>query len=199
MAPGIESLLTPKRLWNRSEVLTRPSPVPRETGVYGWYFRRLPPGVPDTDCRRVNGSTLLYVGISPKRPSMDGKPPSRQRLANRVRYHFRGNAEGSTLRLSLGCLLAESLDIALRRVGSGQRRTFADGELRLSEWMDQNAVVCWLPVEEPWLLECQLISELSLPLNLQGNERHSFHPELRALRKYHRAVADRFPVWRGTS
>jgi hypothetical protein len=45
---------------------------------------------------------------------------SRQSLRTRIRYHFRGNAAGSTLRLSLGCLLG----LALRRVGSGARMTY---------------------------------------------------------------------------
>jgi hypothetical protein len=55
--------------------------------------------------------------------------------SSRNRYHYRGNAEGSTLRLTLGCLLSSSLGLRLRRVGSGKRLTFADGEARLSESM----------------------------------------------------------------
>ena len=195
MSANFERLIMPDRLWTRSEVLMRPCPVPREGGLYAWYFRRMPPGVPATGCHRVGDATLLYVGISPKRPPMDGSPPSRQRLLTRIRYHFRGNAEGSTLRLSLGCLLAESLGIELRRVGSGQRHTFADGEIRLSEWMEENAFVCWLPAQEPWLLESQLISELSLSLNLSGNKDHSFHQQLSAARKHQRLRADELPVW----
>ncbi len=46
--------------------------------------------------------------------------------------HYAGNAEGSTLRKTLGCLLADELGIELRRVGSGTRKTFVDGEHRLS-------------------------------------------------------------------
>jgi hypothetical protein len=44
-------------------------------------------------------------------------------LSRRIQYHMRGNAEASTLRLTLGCLLAEELDIELRRVGHGKRLT----------------------------------------------------------------------------
>ncbi|MFJ8030526.1 GIY-YIG nuclease family protein [Streptomyces sp. NPDC096032] len=65
-------------------------------------------------------------------------------------YKFRGNAEGSTLRLSLGCLL----DLELRRVGSGKRLTFGQaGEAKLSQWMADNARVCWVEHDEPWTLE----------------------------------------------
>jgi len=46
-------------------------------------------------------------------------------MRERIPYHYKGNAEGSTLRLTLGCPLSEELDIELRRVGSGKRVTFA--------------------------------------------------------------------------
>jgi hypothetical protein len=85
---------------------------------------------------------LLYVGISPKAPAANGRTPSRQNLRTRLRYHMRGNAEGSTLRLTLGCLLADELGLHLRRVGSGKRFTFCDGEKRLSDWLVENAKDC---------------------------------------------------------
>src|ERR1700722_988896 len=87
-----------------------------------------------------------------------------------------GNAEGSTLRLTLGCLLAGELGLQLRRVGSGGRLTFCDGEARLSEWLDANAVVTWETCPEPWLLEELLIRCVNLPLNLAQNGLHSFRP-----------------------
>src|SRR5262245_19519571 len=127
-------LLTPVRLWSRAEILANPSPVPRERGVYAWYFREVPSIIPVETCVRRDGLTLLYVGISPSADPKNGKPPSRETLCSRIRYHMGGNAEGSTLRLTLGCLLASELGIALRRVGSGKRLTFADGEQKLSAW-----------------------------------------------------------------
>ena len=118
---------------------------------------------------------MLYVGIAPKKPYADGRP-SRTTIQQRVRYHYAGNAEGSTLRLTLGCLLADELGIELRRVGSGTRRTFSDGERKLSEWMGSNAFVCWTEDPEPWLLEEDLIAQFDLPLNLDQNKRNTFHP-----------------------
>ena len=82
-----------------------------------------------------------------------------------------GNAEGSTLRKTLGCLLSDELGIQLRRVGSGRRRTFAEGEQGLSAWMADNAFVSWVVREHPWELEDNLIASLDLPLNLEGNSR----------------------------
>jgi hypothetical protein len=71
---------------------------------------------------------------------------STQNLHKRVRYHYRGNAAGSTLWLTLGCLLG----LELRRVGSGKRMTFGKvGEGTLSQWMAGNAQVCWIDQSEP--------------------------------------------------
>ena len=132
---------------------------------------------------------MLYVGISPKSPTKSGKP-SPQRLRDRVRYHFQGNAEGSTLRLSLGCLLKSDLEIQLRRVGSGRRLTLTPyGEEALSEWMDKNAYVTWITHEEPWVLEHTLIESLSLPLNIQDNSHHPFQKTLKAVRSDARSTA----------
>lgn len=134
-------LLEPSKLWRAAEVLTRPSPIPAASGVYGWYFNQSP----DT---RLLADRLLYVGITPRRMATRA---SRQNLRTRIRYHYRGNAEGSTLRLTLGCLLG----FELRRVGSGKRMTFGlAGERELTDWMAEHAHVCWLqhPVEAALLL-----------------------------------------------
>jgi len=186
-----DALLRPPRFYSRREVLIRPSPVPARPGVYVWYFRKVPLGVPVDGCNRHDSMTLLYVGISPSKPPSNGKSPSKQSLAARVRYHFAGNAEGSTLRLTLGCLLADQLGIRLTRVGSGGRYTFTNpGEIRLDAWLEQNARVCWVEHPEPWELEEQLLKALSLPLNIDGNNLHPFVTTLQAFRRAARAAAN---------
>jgi GIY-YIG catalytic domain len=191
------ALLAPPRLWPREEVLSTAC-VPRAAGVYAWYFKAAPALVPLKSCIAHDGLTLLYVGISPKAPPTKGRAPSSQTLWRRIRYHFRGNAYGSTLRLTLGCLLSEELAIELRRVGSGERLTFADGEHVLSEWMAKNAFVCWLETPSPWLVESQLIAETSVPLNLADNRNHSFHQTLSAARRHAKERALALPIWRVT-
>lgn len=190
----MESLLQPSRLWTRSEVVSRPSPVPRQSGIYAWYFRVVPPGVPVSDCHRFGEAVLLYVGISPKAPSRNGFPSSRQHISSRIRYHYRGNAEGSTLRLTLGCLLSDALGLQLRRVGSGKRMTFSSGESVLSEWMAVNALVTWTTHPTPWQLEEELIAKVSLPLNLDMNDGHPFHGPLSRARREARVTARDLPV-----
>jgi hypothetical protein len=191
---GPDELLAPPRTYGRSDVLTRPSPVPRKSGVYAWYFDEEPPGVPTDGCHSTDAGRLLYVGIAPREPAANGAPPSRQTLWNRLRNHYRGNASSSTLRLTLGCLLAEHLDLSLRRVGNTARLTFVAGEHVLSDWMADHARVVWMEHEEPWRLELELINNLVLPLNLKDNSHGSFRPALRAARAAQREKARILPV-----
>lgn len=178
----------------RMDVLSAPSPLPAAPGVYGWWFRRLPSDLDTERCLVRDGCTLLYTGISPRRPPGNGRPPSSQTLRDRIRYHYTGNAEGSTLRKTLGSLLAAELGLELRRVGSGNRMTFGVGEQLLSTWMADNALVSWVTDPEPWLLEERLIAGLDVPLNLDGNAHNRFHPELTAIRAAAVARARALPV-----
>ena len=144
-------------------------------------------------CHMVEGMSMLYVGIAPKKPYADGRQSSTS-LHQRVRYHYTGNAEGSTLRLSLGCLLAAEIGIELRRVGSGRRRTFSDGERLLSDWMAANASVCWTVDPQPWVLEEPMIGRFDLPLNLDQNIRDAFHARLSTARRAAKQRAEELPV-----
>ncbi|GAB3111787.1 hypothetical protein GCM10027160_13120 [Streptomyces calidiresistens] len=175
------ALVRPDRLWSAEEVMARPSPVPAAAGVYGWHFERPPhPDLP--------AGCLLYVGIAPRYMA---NRVSKQNLRKRIRYHYRGNAAGSTLRLTLGCLLG----LELRRVGSGGRMTFGrEGEARLRAWMAENARVCWVECDEPWSVESQLISRLDVPLNLDRNRHNAFHDRLKGLRAEARARARALPI-----
>lgn len=166
--------------YTRDEVFAEPCPVPESPGVYGWWFREPPADIDVSRCAQRDGLTLLYIGISPTRPPVDGKPS--QDLRKRIRYHFGGgnaDAEGSTLRRTLGILRG----LKLRRVGSGKRRTFAGGEPVLTQWMADNASVSWLEHPEPWLIEAKMLAAFDLPLNGQdANKGNAFHPELKRLR-----------------
>jgi hypothetical protein len=162
--------------------------------VYAWYFDELPAAeIEAGGCHHAHALPLLYVGTSPKRPPASGTP-SGQNLRKRVRFHYRGNAYGSTLRLTLGCLLGERLGVELRRVGGGKRMTFADGEQTLSAWMAEHAFVCWLATSAPWEVESQLIASLDLPLNLDQNKANVFHSQLTAKRADCKKRARALPV-----
>lgn len=174
----IEAFLEARR-YTREEVLDKSRPAPQAPGVYGWWFRKLPADIDTRKCKKREGFTLLYTGISPKEPPKNGARPSTQNLRKRIRTHYTGNAAGSTLRLSLGCLLDEELAIVLRRYGSMEkRRHFGKGEPFLSGWMHDNALVSWIVVDQPRILEKELIAELDLPLNCDGNQHNAFHKTL---------------------
>lgn len=185
----VERVLNLPTVFSRAEVLSKPSPVPTERGLYVWYFRDIPGVTPTDGCIVKEGLALLYAGISPKNDE------SRENLRNRVTYHYRGNAEGSTLRLTLGVLLADESGFPLSRVGTRKRMTFTHlGEQWLDQWMEENAYVSWLEHPSPWTVENQIIDSLSLPLNIQGNTRHPFVDTLSSLRRESKRVARESPV-----
>lgn len=176
----------PERTYSRTEVMSKPTPVPAVNGVYFWWFKEIPPGVPAEGCITCDGYTLLYVGIS---PDQRGKPNSRSNLRKRIKTHYSGNAAGSTLRRTLGVLLSGISCFPLRRVGSGSRMTFTHpGEQWLDAWMEKNGKVHWIPVEAPWELEDMLIASIPLPLNIQGNA-HDFKITLSGMRSQAAAEA----------
>lgn len=184
-ASGADALRHPSHLYSRSEVLARPSPAPDLPGIYAWYFRTLSGDIDASRCIEVQGRKLLYVGIAPRAPGR-----SVATLRSRLRNHYRGNAEGSTLRLTLGCLLG----LELRRLGGGRVMTFGAAELDLSSWMADHAFVTWIEDPRPWLLESVLIRSLDLPLNLDQNANHPFHARLSELRRDARRRAQMLPV-----
>jgi len=174
------------RPYTRDEVFAEPCPVPAEPGAFGWWFRTLPGDIDVSACVQRDGLTLLYIGSSPGPPPASGVRPISQDLHKRIKYHFGGSgadAHGSTLRKSLGLLLAKELGLELRRVGSGKRQTFAGGETTLTQWMAENALVSWVVRREPWLFEDELIATLDVPLNLNDKTRNAFYPELVRIRR----------------
>lgn len=170
----------PQRLYGRSELMEQSSLIPTEHGIYFWWFKKIPQGIPTEHCVTYKEYTLLYVGISPDKKT---KPNSKSTLRTRLKTHFAGNAEGSTLRRTLGILLAEMSGYPLRRVGSGNRMTFTHaGEQWLDAWLEDNAYVSWEICEEPWNIEENFFEQTVLPLNLKGNQ-HPFKETLSAMRK----------------
>lgn len=169
--------LSSSPLYRWSELVSNKSLPPPLPGVYAWFFRDPPGIVPISDCLTREGTFLLYVGISP------GRTTSTQNLRKRIRYHFTGNAEGSTLRLTLGCLLERELGTVLMRVGSGRRKTFGPREPDLTQWIAAHARVAWITTEHPEKLETELIGSLHLPLNLDQNASHDFYPILAEARR----------------
>lgn len=195
MTSAEADLLTPDRLFDVRDIMNRSAPAPRQPGVYAWYFSSIPGGIDVTGCHVHDSRTLLYVGISPSKPPMNGRPPSRSTIKRRLQTHVGGNASGSTLRRTLGCLMANQLGIELRRVGSTGRYTFTNpGERRLDDWMAANAAVAWHVCEAPWEVEERMLaSGLPLPLNIRGNPCLAHAEQLSTVRRSAYRRADELP------
>ncbi len=49
--------------------------------------------------------------------------------------------------------------------------------------------VAWVGRDDPWVLEDEFIRKISLPLNLQRNDRQPFYIQLKAIRKAYKSAA----------
>ncbi len=179
-----KQIFYPDKFWKREELLGFDSPLPDKPGIYAWYFCSYPSVIPVHDVYHYQDIPLLYVGVAPSRPD------SKSNLKKRIQQHFRSNAYGSTLRLTLGCLLG----LELRRVSTTRMTFTKSGEQWLSEWLSKNAFVVWQQEDEPWYLEEQILAEISLPLNLRGNEAHPFYSILTELRQQAKQRAQSLPI-----
>jgi len=145
----LEFFKKPETLMKKAEIEADESQEGASNGVYGWYFDEIPAMVPTDGCITRKGFTLLYVG--------KGK-----RLRDRIlNMHFKGTHNVSTLRKSLRAVL--SLD-----------------EDSLTEWMAKHARVAHIvvPLKIGEInVEVQLIRDLPLPLNIDGNEDNPLYLE----------------------
>ena len=73
MNPKLKRLTKPAKLYSRQDVFSKPCPVPKERGVYAWFFTDELSIVPSSECIENNNFTLLYVGIAPSKPRKNGK------------------------------------------------------------------------------------------------------------------------------
>ncbi|TXI87185.1 MAG: hypothetical protein E6Q40_05340 [Cupriavidus sp.] len=190
-----QAILRPAHLYRADEATAR---APRAAGIYGWYFDEIPAGIDVSQCHHHRGWTLLYCGISPKKPPTNGRPASRSHVHQRLRTHFAGNAAGSTLRLTLGCLLEPEIGTILRRVGTKGRLTFTNpGEQLLDRWLHAHARVAWIEHPAPWEAEHAILaSGLPLPLNIDGNPSAALARPLSALRSAAKRRAEAMPLIR---
>jgi len=176
------SLLYDSKLYSRLEVNTKPYPVPSKRGFYAWFFKNIPETIATKNCFVRDGFTLLYLGISPSSES------SSANLLKRIRsQHMNGNSAGSTLRFSLASILGDSMNMPLIKKGS--RIFLGENEVKLNEWLDENARVTFVECEQPWLYESSLIKQLDLPMNLEHNKEHQFYPIMKKIRSDARKVA----------
>ena len=116
--------------------ISGPEGPPKEPGIYAWYFDLIPPHVCPGGCHKRGSWTMLYVGQASN---------LRTRIVN---DHFGSDAQASTLRLTLGCLLEDTLSLRLVKRPSGTLTFEGDGEERLSQWLREHARVAWASLRD---------------------------------------------------
>ena len=179
-----EKISNPSRLHSYDEIFSRDfKSIPTTSGIYCWYFKTIPPQLLShsgiNKCHKYEDKTLLYIGKANN---------LRTRIKNHTGYFPEGkfypdvnNASRSTLRLSLGVLLYTEKHSL--KTGKDGRVTFCrEGELKLNEWMSDNASVVFIEtnLEETIKIENLLINTFFTPLNNQHNKELE---KLRTLKK----------------
>lgn len=112
----------------------------------------------------TGGEEPIYIGIS---DDLSRRGPE---------AHFRAGQSGfSTLRRSIGALLADQLNLIPCPRGAGWASTnFRNyrfdhqGERRLSGWMEASLLVAAHPLRDPERIESRLVARARPPLNLKG-------------------------------
>ena len=153
-------------------------------GFYAWWAAEgTIPGLPHHPHPERPELGLLYVGISPARPSSRGTIRSRI-----VGQHVGGNTSSSTFRFVLAALLFEELGLTPRRTRS---KVVLDSEdnARLREWQLDHLGLSWCVRERPWEVEGEVIVLMQPPLNSAGNRAHAFYPRVSSARSAFRAAA----------
>lgn len=184
--PGLsfpaERTLNPRELTRVFEVGT----APKEGGIYAWWFAPGALPVPAREYATAEGFDLLYTGISPRKPTAAGKA-STGNIRSRLRSHAKSDASWSTLRLSLGILLADDLGLTLAL--HARRVHWGTGEAVLSELMQRHARVSWVRDPAPWTAEEELLATANLPLNIDQHLHDPFSRELNQRRIDAKAAA----------
>ena len=172
----VNSLLSPKRLYSRDELLENRETIPQSAGTYVWYIRpkAFPSFVPTAHCWRHAGLMLAYIGVT---------GPSSKGLYRRLHAHYNRDAGHSNFRLSLGLVLQDVLN--LRLLPRAHPDFEVGGEKQLSAWLDENAQAAWAITEDrktAEAIEDRILADHKPVLNTDGNE-HPFAKVLKQLKR----------------
>jgi hypothetical protein len=150
-------------------------------GLYAWW-------VDDAGATDLSGGLAgqiapgrIYAGQTGATKWPSGKVGSATLRSRISSQHLGGNVRGSTFRLTLASVLAHELSlrvIAPKNIGH-------DGEIRLSQWMQEHLAVGVHPFEERDALadlEHRVLAELNPPLNLEGRPASEIRTVLTRLR-----------------
>lgn len=135
---------------------------------------KLPKSEYKMELQSFDGLNVIYTGIA-----------SKSLKKRDYRQHFKGNASSSTLRKSLGVLFGYKLIPRDKNPKSRKTKFNLKDETKLSNWMNLNLVMYFLPNSDIDDLENKLFERLNPPLNLSKNKNlinESFRKSLSKLR-----------------
>ena len=170
-------LSKPPICYEASSLEEKKQSIPKTKGVYAWYFAHGELNVPSNSYFRVDDFELLYIGITGN---------LRRRIYSK---HINGNADGSTLRFSLGILLRrKGSPLEPKRKGIKKRIEWSNEDY-LTEWICDNALVAWIEHKHPKLVEEQAVKNFGclLPLNIEHNKENLFAQDLKRERNQMRS------------
>ncbi len=101
------------------------------------------------------------------------------------KQHFKGNAEGSTIRKSFGSLFGFERQFYFNKKKKKKWKYKASDEKKLSEWMKTNLILYFMRAQDYPTIEDILINHFNPPLNLKGNKNEinkGYRGELKRLR-----------------
>ena len=117
---------------------------------------------------RTDAGHLLYIGATT------------QGLRTRIKQHLKGDGRVSSLRRTVGVMLADELQL---RVHLGRMNFhFGEGEERLTRWLCDNTLISVHPTKNPMGAEKFLIGTLSTPLNITARRTHPYAKHLMNLK-----------------
>ena len=182
---SIDKILNPEKILSKNEIFSSPSPIPKESGVYGAYFKEVPSDIDIKNCVSFEEHILLYIGISTIN------------LQKRIKGHYTNDASRSTLRNTLGILLADKSKFPLRRIEPYKRKTrnfTPGGESWLNLWVEKNMFFSFETILSYSQREDEYLSKLgpsgSLPLNIDKNN-HLYASKLKKERETAATYADK--------
>ena len=135
---------------------------------------KLPKSEYKVELQTFDGLNVVYTGIA-----------GTSLKKRDYRQHFKGNSGSSTLRKSLGVLFGYKLIPRDKSPESRKTKFDLNDESKLSEWMNLNLIMYFLPNSDFEDLENKLIDKLNPPLNLSKNKNlinESFRKNLSKLR-----------------
>ncbi len=176
----IKALTKPEKLYSYSQI----NDIPKTSGIYAWYFKELPPHVPNDTKYQIKKDEmifhLLYVGEA-------------SNLHRRIRGHYKYQSDSSTLRRSLGVLFHKHNSkcmppfiCKMKPDGTYRYHFPKNGENCLTAWMKKHAFICWAEHKDAdekirQKIETELMELVLPPLNIK-NGTHPFSCKLGKMR-----------------